>query len=37
MHLTNSAEAPAQLAGQQRLGFRCEDALVLRAGDLADE
>ena len=37
MHVTNSAEMPAQLAGRQKVGFRSEDALVLRAGDLADE
>ena len=37
MHVTNSAAMPAQLAGRQTVGFRSEDALVLRAGDLADE
>ena len=37
VHMTNAGDVPAQLAGRQTVGFRGEDTLVLRAGDLADE
>ncbi|MEE9587518.1 MAG: ABC transporter ATP-binding protein [Hyphomicrobiaceae bacterium] len=37
LHLTNAGEAGRSLSGAQSIGFACEDSLVLRAGELADE
>lgn len=37
MHLTNVGDAAGRLDGAQRIGFAAEDALVLRAGQLASE
>ncbi len=37
MHLTNVGDAAGRLDGTQRIGFAAEDALVLRAGQLASE
>ncbi len=37
MHLTNSGEAWRSMTGEQQIGFDAEDALVLRAGELASE
>jgi spermidine/putrescine transport system ATP-binding protein len=37
MHLTNVGDAAGRLEGTQRIGFAAEDALVLRAGQLASE
>ncbi|MEZ5666531.1 MAG: ABC transporter ATP-binding protein [Alphaproteobacteria bacterium] len=35
MHLTNTGNAGRDMAGPQRIGFACEDAIVLPAGALA--
>ena len=35
MHLTNAGEAWRSLAGEQHVSFQADDALVLRAGELA--
>lgn len=37
LHMTNAGEAGRDLGGTQRVGFMSEDAIVMRAGDLASE
>lgn len=37
MHMTNAGNSVGELDGEQNVGFACEDALVLRAGELARE
>lgn len=37
VHLTNNAGASGDLLGSKRFGFACEDAIVLRSGELARE
>ncbi|MBX2805705.1 MAG: ABC transporter ATP-binding protein [Hyphomicrobiales bacterium] len=37
MHMTNAGNNVSDLSGEQSVGFACEDALVLRAGELAGE